>query len=178
MIRAMRIETPRLVLRRAQSSDLDALHEVLSDPVAMRWWSTPPHTDVAQTREWLGAMMASTPEESEDFVIEHEGHVVGKVGAFRLPEFGYLLHPRLWGQGLGVEAVTAFLDRVFVERGIPRLATDVDPENTASLRIMDKLGFRRTGEAKATMMIGGRWVDSVYFEQLRHEWLARRNVRT
>lgn len=174
----MRIVTPRLVLRRARSSDLEGLHEVLSDPTAMRWWSTPPHEDLAQTREWLESMMASTPEESEDFVIEHEARVVGKVGAFRLPEFGYLLHPRLWGQGLGVEAVTAFLDRAFLDRGVPRLATDVDPENAASLRVMAKLGFRRTGEAKATMLVGGVWVDSVYFEQRRDEWVARRGVRT
>ena len=40
------IVTPRLRLRRAQAGDLAALHAVFSHPVAMRYWSRPPHTEL------------------------------------------------------------------------------------------------------------------------------------
>jgi RimJ/RimL family protein N-acetyltransferase len=39
---------------------------------------------------------------------------------------------------------------------------DVDPENVASLRLLEALGFKRTGFAKNTMKVGEAWVDSVY----------------
>lgn len=42
--------TPRLKLRRARPDDLLAMHAVLSNPAAMRYWSTPPHADLAGTR--------------------------------------------------------------------------------------------------------------------------------
>ena len=41
--RGMEIHTPRLTLRSARPDDLEAMHAVLSDPRATRWWSTPPH---------------------------------------------------------------------------------------------------------------------------------------
>ena len=53
------IVTPRLVLRKARVSDLPGLHDVMRRPEAMRYWSTPPHTSLHQSREWLKAMMAS-----------------------------------------------------------------------------------------------------------------------
>ena len=69
MHNADRIFTERLVLRRARAGDLAAMHEVLSDPVATRFWSTPPHRTLAETEAWLDSMIASPPGESDDFVI-------------------------------------------------------------------------------------------------------------
>ncbi|MEJ0064948.1 MAG: GNAT family N-acetyltransferase [Caulobacteraceae bacterium] len=65
--------TARLKLRRAMPADLDAFHEILSDPVAMRFWSSPPHRDLERTRSWLDDMIAGGPPLGEDFVIERQG---------------------------------------------------------------------------------------------------------
>ena len=87
----MQILTPRLLLRRARPDDLEAMHAVLSDARATRWWSTPPHPDLQTTSAWLNGMISSPPEQSEDFVVEREGRVIGKAGFYRLPEVGYIL---------------------------------------------------------------------------------------
>ncbi|WP_372838668.1 GNAT family N-acetyltransferase, partial [Phaeovulum sp.] len=50
------LRTPRLVLRRAQASDLEALHRVFGEPRAMRYWSRPAHENLAQTEATLAAM--------------------------------------------------------------------------------------------------------------------------
>lgn len=162
------LRTARLVLRRARSDDLDDMHAVLSHPEATRFWSTPPHANIETTRAWLGGMIASPPELSEDFVVELDGRVIGKAGFYRLPEIGYILHPDCWGRGYGREALEAVIAHVFAARPeIGELTADVDPENARSLRLLERLGFERTGFAPRTWLVGGAWKDSVYLELKR-----------
>lgn len=157
------LRTPRLVLRLARRDDLEALHAVLSDPRATRWWSTPPHQTLDQTRAWLDAMIASPHELAEDFVVEFEGRVVGKAGFFRLPEIGFILHPDVQGRGLGHEAARAVIAHVFAVRGLDILTAEADPENAPSIALLTRLGFRETGRAERAVKVGDAWMDSVRF---------------
>lgn len=156
------IRTPRLILRPARPDDLEAMHAVLSDPRATLWWSEPPHETLEESRTWLDAMIANGPDHP-DFVIELDGRVIGKAGFWRLPEVGYILHPDVWGQGLASEAVGAAIDHVFGTRDFDSLTADVDPENAASIRLLERLGFVRTGFAERTWNVGGVWKDSVFY---------------
>lgn len=157
------ILTARLTLRRARPDDLEALHAILSDPRATRWWSTPPHESLGQTRAWLDAMIGSPAEISEDFVIEQDDRLIGKAGFFRLPEIGVILHPDAWGRGLAHEALAAVIDRVFAKQDFKTLVADVDPANSASIRLLERLGFRQRGSARATQKVGDQWADSLYY---------------
>lgn len=169
----MEIRTPRLRLRHARPDDLAAMHAVLSDPRATEWWSTPPHASLDETRAWLDGMVAGNAEGSDDFVIERDGQVIGKAGFYRLPDLGYILHPDHWGQGLASEAVGGTIAHVFATRELDDLTADVDPANQASIRLLEKLGFVRTGFAERTWNIGGEWKDSLYYGLTRRAWDAR-----
>ena len=160
------IRTGRLLLRRARPDDLDAFHEILSDPRAMRYWSTPPHAALEESREWLDAMIDG-PEEREDFAIELDGRVIGKAGCFRLPEIGYILHPDHWGRGYASEAMIAVIAHIFATRGVEKLVADVDPRNRASLDLLARLGFAETHRAKGTWQVGDELCDSVYLALTR-----------
>lgn len=168
----MEIVTARLTLRSARPDDLEAMHAVLSDPRATRWWSTPPHDSLEQTAAWLDSMIANGPDHP-DFVIERDGVVIGKAGFWKLPEVGYILHPDHWGQGLASEAVAAAIDHVFAGGDIDPLTADVDPDNAASIRLLERLGFVRTGFAERTWNIGGEWKNSFYYGLSRADWRAR-----
>ena len=168
-----RIVTERLVLRRARPEDLEAMHAVLSHPLAMRYWSSLPHASIAETGEWLGKMMASDPRRSEDFVIELDGRVVGKAGAYRLPEIGYILHPDHWGRGHATEALTAVIGQIFERHSIPAITADIDPRNLPSIRLLTRLGFTETGRAERTWQIGEEWHDSIYFRLPRPVYIAQ-----
>ena len=156
-----RIETARLVLRRATCDDLDAFHAAMSDPGVMRYWSTPPHADIEQSRLWLAAMVEADPATSDDFVIELNGAAIGKLGAFRLPDVGYLLHPAHHGRGYAREALAAFTAYIRA-RGLPGLTADVDPRNAASLALLTGAGFAETGRAERSWLVGEEWCDSIY----------------
>ncbi|WP_339872837.1 GNAT family protein [uncultured Brevundimonas sp.] len=171
----MEITTPRLKLRTAHADDLAAFHAIMTRPDAMRWWSTPPHETPGQTRAWLDSMIANGPGHP-DFVIEFEGRVIGKAGFWSPPDIGYILHPDHWGRGLATEALTAAIDHIFAVRAFDRLTADVDPGNAASIRLLERLGFAKTGQAERTMQVGGAWVDSVYYGLQRRVWESRRKA--
>jgi RimJ/RimL family protein N-acetyltransferase len=176
-MRVEQIETARLRLRRPRVSDLDDLHALLSDPRVMRYWSTPEHETPEQTTEWLAGMMDPTQADSDDFLVEHQGRIVGKAGAWRLPEVGFLIHPDLWGKGLAREAMTAAISYLFAQHGIDSLTAEVDPRNSASIGLLIRLGFMETHRAERTMQWRDEWCDSVYFALKREDWLARQSVR-
>ena len=169
----MRIVTDRLILRHARLTDVDDMHAVLSSPVAMTYWSSLPHETVDQTRDWVTAMVeAAEAGPSLDFIVEFEGRAIGKAGFWRLPEIGYILHPDVWGRGLAREALEAVIRVGFELGGVETITADVDPRNAASLGLLERLGFVRTGFARNTWEIGGVLMDSVYLSLTRPQAVA------
>jgi [ribosomal protein S5]-alanine N-acetyltransferase len=157
------LRTERLLLRRARPEDVDELHVIFSDRRAMRYWSTPPHATLEETREWVANMAAAPAAESDDYVIELDARVIGKAGCWRLPEIGYILHQDHWGKGYAREAMAAVIAHLFATRGLERIVADVDPRNTASIGLLLRLGFVETHRAKGTWQVGDELCDSVYF---------------
>ena len=156
------IRTERLVLRRATSDDAPAMHRIMSDPVAMRFWSTPPHSSLAETERWMASMVEADPAESDDFIVTLNGVLIGKLGAWKLPEIGFLIDPAHWGRGYASEAMTAFIERRRTF-GSAELTADTDPDNLGSIRLLRRHRFVETGHASRTYNIGGRWHDSIYW---------------
>ena len=159
----MELKTDRLTLRRARQSDLVEGNAFMAHAGAMRYWSTPPHSDIEQTRSWLQAMIDASPQVSADFVIEFEGRAIGEVGTFPLPQFGFILHPDYWRRGFGFEAASAAIGHIFETRAVESLVADVDPRNGGSIALLVKLGFVKTGQAQGTLCVAGEWVDSAYY---------------
>jgi RimJ/RimL family protein N-acetyltransferase len=157
------LRTERLLLRRARPDDVEAIHAIMRDPRAMRYWSTPPHATLDETRAWVASMVEDSPEEREDFVVELDGRVIGKAGCYRLPEIGYILHPGVWGRGYAREAMAAVIAHIFATRDIGTITADVDPRNTASIGLLLRLGFAETHRAKGSWQVGDELCDSVYF---------------
>jgi RimJ/RimL family protein N-acetyltransferase len=156
------VRTDRLLLRRACTDDVEAMHRIMSDARAMRYWSTPPHISVDDTARWIASMIDVDPAASDDFIVTLDGVLIGKLGAWKLPEIGFLLDPECWGRGYASEALTAFIKRRRL-LGSTELTADVDPRNEGSLRLLTRHGFVETGRAIGTWQVGDELCDSVYF---------------
>lgn len=84
-------------------------------------------------------------------ITEPEGAFIGAVGFNHLgacPELAYHLHPDAWGQGLMAEACAAALAWVSGERRARTVQAFIDAENRASIALIQRLGFRATGEVE------------------------------
>ena len=157
-----KLRTERLVLRPFERQDAVALFEIFSDPAVMRYWSSLPHTCVQQTEALIEETIEADPATTSEFIVERNGVVIGKAGFWKVPEVGFLFHPSVWGQGIAAEALRAVIAFGFDVRRLDRITADVDPDNSASLRLLAKLGFVETGRAQNTFKIGKTWVHSVY----------------
>ena len=157
------LRTDRLRLRRARMDDVEAFHAILGDPRAMLYWSTPPHATLNETRDWVTAMVERSAGACNDFAVELDGRLIGKAGCYALPEIGYILHPDVWGRGYAREAMVAVIAHIFATNDVPRLIADVDPRNSASIALLERLGFAETHRAKGTWQVGDQLCDSVYF---------------
>ena len=156
------IRTERLLLRRVTMADLDAIHAVLSNPEAMRFWSTPPHQDIGESETWLRSMVYADRSVSDDFIVEYQGRALGKVGCWRLPEVGFILAPDCWGKGIASEALQAYLEHRRAIGAPAVISADVDPRNVRSLALLARNGFVETSRASRTWHVGDEWCDSVY----------------
>jgi [ribosomal protein S5]-alanine N-acetyltransferase len=156
------IRTERLLLRKARESDLDAVHCVLSSREATIYWYEPPHSSVQQSRDWLTSMMQIEEQAGEDFIVEHQGRVIGKAGFHAFPVIGFILHPNWWGQGFAREALAAVIERAFGVHRLEFIDADVDPRNERSLRLLKSLNFKEVGRAERTWKVAGLWCDSIY----------------
>ena len=156
------LTTARLTLRRIALSDTPAVHAIFADPEAMQYWSRLPHTDIAETEDWVVKTIAAVEAgEADDFVVVHEGALVGRVGIWQNNELGLIFARSVWGTGIAREATKALIERSR-SRGMTSIMADIDPRNLRVARFLEKLDFRKTGEAKGTYKIGDIWTDSEY----------------
>lgn len=100
------------------------------------------------------------------------GILIGE-GGFQA-ELGFTLAPFYQGQGFGTEAVEAVLGHLFEQRGLHRAYGSVDPNNLPSIRLMERLGFRREAHLKRSYRMRGSWYDDVIYGLLDEEWTGRR----
>lgn len=171
------LRTGRLVLRALVEEDAEALWPVMSDPVLMTWWSSPPHQTIAETRAYVALNAAHDPyvtwaiTEAGDAAL---GWVMLREQREKVGEIGYLLRRDRWGKGMAREAVSAVIDHAFVELGYRRLFADTDPDNTASNGLLERLGFRREGLLREEWETHLGIRDSVIWGLLASEWSVGR----
>ena len=158
------LQTPRLLLRRLVEDDAPGLHAAFGDPAAMRFWDLPPSPGVAETAARIRYSLGISPQWHAAFAVllRGEGQFVGMVNYHqRVPMHrrlgvGWILARPWWRQGLAQEAMRALLDHCFTALDAHRIEAQIEPDNAASLRLADRLGFRREGLMRDCLFVDGR----------------------
>ena len=86
---------------------------------------------------------------------------------------GYGLAEAAWGQGFAAEAVGALPRHGFDALDLDRVEADIDPRNTASARLLERLGFTREGLLRERWIVDGEVSDSAIYGLLKREFKAR-----
>lgn len=144
------IETPRLVLRPFDDTDIDDLFRIQGNPDAMRYTFCPTSRSEAEQR--LRAYAALEKELGFvpwTVVLRAEARIIGWGGLTIDPfdpgwgvEIVYFFDPTYWGQGYATELVQASLEHGFAGHGLPEIGAFAHPHNAASIHILEKCGFR------------------------------------
>ena len=177
------LSTERLELRALRPDDAAAVYGLRSDAANLRFWSAPPYEDVAQARDFIRGVQQPAEDATSlqwGFTLRGAAEVIGTVALVRIDrsngraEVGFLLGRPHQGRGLAAEAVSAVLAHAFDSMGLRRVEADIDPDNTPSLRLVERLGFQREGLLRERWCVAGQVTDTVFLGLLRREW-ARRN---
>lgn len=148
------LPTPRM---RALDPDRDAeaLHALLGDPASCRYFPRPACASVEETRAQLHRW--TDGHEDTSWVTEDAaGRATGRIALYS-PEDGVwntacMVVPAARGQRLALRALPVAIDRVFEAKRPRRIFADIDPDNVASIRTFERLGFQREGHLRATFL--------------------------
>src|SRR5215469_1019880 len=146
-----KIETDRLILRPFEASDAEAAFGWLGDPVVMRFTPTGPDKSIEETKTRLVAFMDHQQLHgfSKWLISDRDsGVAIGDSGLLVLQDYGWIdlgfrFPQQYWGRGLATEAASAWVRAAFDEFHLKRLGAFVHPENVASIRVLEKVGFQR-----------------------------------
>lgn len=104
------------------------------------------------------------------FAVTYDGDLAGQVtvahisrGAAQSANVGYWVDQRVAGRGVIPQALAMAVDHAFLRAGLHRIEANVRPENTASLKVVHKLGFREEGLHPRLLFIDGEWRDHLCF---------------
>lgn len=108
------------------------------------------------------------------------GELVGRVsldnivrGSWQNATIGYFVDQERNGRGIGTEAVRAAVAYGFEEGRLHRIQAGVMPRNTASIRVLEKVGFRHEGVALRYLQINRVWEDHNMYAITSEEWPAK-----
>ena len=103
-----------------------------------------------------------------------DGQLIGDIGLHTLEhrqlEIGYTLSPMFQGMGYAAEAVRAVVREAFTVWNKHRITASVDPENHASIRLLERLGFRKEAHHKKSYWMRGKWTDDCIYAMLQEEY--------
>jgi RimJ/RimL family protein N-acetyltransferase len=144
-------ETPRLILRQFNESDMEPLLSFLGDPEVMRFSITGPETrEDIQTKYLPGCLKRysrdglgqwAVVQKSDGICVGECGICVQEVESESEFEISYRMRRDCWGIGLATEAARACRDYGFKQVGLRRLISIIESENAASIRVAEKMGM-------------------------------------
>ena len=86
---------------------------------------------------------------------------------------GYIIHPDNRNKGYCIEAVELMVDYLFLSKNIVRIQAEANPENKASLRVLEKAGFTLEGVRRNVVFMHGKYNDGAFYSILREEWTPK-----
>jgi [ribosomal protein S5]-alanine N-acetyltransferase len=178
-----------VVLRTMRASDVHTRRQVrAANDSWLRPWDpsrpeAPEHSSpvasfvsvVRQSLAWSHLSTARKRWESRQgiaftWVILYGGQFAGELAVWRIvwgscrsAELGYWIDARFAGRGIMPTALAMGVDHCFQVMGMHRLEAGIQPENAASRRVVEKLGFRDEGIRVRQVHINGAWRDHICY---------------
>ncbi|MCV9929140.1 GNAT family N-acetyltransferase [Flavobacterium sp. LS1R49] len=172
------LETERLLIRRVTNKDINEIITLRSNPETMKYIPRPLIKTDEQALEHI-ALIDSNIETNEGInwgiTLKGNPKVIGLIGYYRLKpehyraEIGYMLLPEFHGKGIIPEAVKTVINYGFNDMKLHSIEAVIDPDNFASERVLQKIGFIKEAHFKESEYYEGRFLDKVIYSLINKE---------
>ena len=183
MKKTIELNTERLHLRPIRLSDAEAILKYRSDSVTNIYQGWIPKTidDVIDFITNKVSLEINLSGSWYQLVIikKDDLELIGDLGIHFLDknnkqaELGCTLAKNHQGKGYAAEALNAVIIYLFNELDKHRIIASIDPENTKSISLFNRLGFRKEAHFKKSILINGKWTDDVIYAILKDEWIRK-----
>jgi ribosomal-protein-alanine N-acetyltransferase len=173
---AVRFSSDLVKLEPVSMSGLEDFHEYSILPGLYEHLEYAPFRTIEDSRKYLEKLIQRSSASDAQYwfiCLPGSGKVVGSIGLHSLDprratvEVGYGVSPAYWGRGIFTAACTTLLEHVFQELGLHRVVARTSTANVASIKGLEKLGFRQEGVMRDYYRsIDGHWFDAVLMAKL------------
>lgn len=176
------LETERLLLRELNVSDADDLFEIFGSEEVTKYYGMYVFKEIEEIKKMIRYFIDGFKEERQIrwcIVEKLSGKAIGTCGFhsisqlhFRV-EIGYELSETYWGQGYMHEALQRIVKYGFEELNFMRIEGLIYPDNKASRKSLEKLGFKEEGLLRGYMYFRGEMTDLLMYSLLSKEYNKR-----
>ena len=181
----LELRTERLTLRPVTTTDADAILAYRSDAVTNKYQGWIPET-IEEVIDFINNKVSSTINIADSwfqFVIitSDDNLVIGDLGVHFIDEEGFqaeigcTLRKDQQGKGYATESLSTLIDYLFQSLDKHRIVASIDPRNLSSIKMLERLKFRKEAHFKKSLLINGEWVDDMVYAILGEEWVNEKS---
>lgn len=168
------IITDRLLIRTLQMKDKEDFFQYRSMPEIYQYQSWRPK-HIKEIEEFIiknnAVCLNSQNTWLQLAVCLKEGQMIGDIGIHFLEddyqiEIGYTLSPEYQGNGYALEAVKAVMNFAFTDLKKHRIIASVDPDNIQSIKLLERIGFRKEAHFIKSFRMNNQWYDDCIYAML------------
>lgn len=166
------LETERLILREFTLKDIEALYQIRTNPEVLKSIFKEPMKLMQESIDLVNKMRDDFENSAGinwAMTWKTSGEIVGVVGLWRMirehyrAEVGYTLRPEYWNKGVVSEGLNAVMDWAFNQLNLHTIEANLDPNNKASERVLQKAGFIKEGYFKEDFYFRGKFYDTLTY---------------
>ncbi|WP_329565001.1 GNAT family N-acetyltransferase [Streptomyces sp. NBC_01361] len=157
---------PRVAIRRVCDQDYEETTALARASTKLHYPWVPSREGTRQEFASYIARFDQPTHEGLVVCLRQTGEIVGGVninnivkGSLQSGALGYVAYASTTGRGYMTEGLELVVRFAFSELGLHRLEANIQPANTASLKLVERLGFRREGYSPGFQLIDGVWQD-------------------
>ena len=175
----MNLETKRLIIRPVILEDRDEIFKYRCDKETNKYQGWIPET-IDDVETFIGkiAKQIDEPETWFQFVMieKKTKEIIGDLGIHfsdnenKQVEIGCTLNRDFQNEGYATESVNRVIDYLFKDLKKHRITASIDPGNTSSIRLVERIGFRKEAHFIESLFINGKWVDDLVYVLIEKDW--------
>lgn len=168
----------RTRLREFRTEDLEDSLAVVADDAVTQWLSFDSLTREQQAARLADAIRRAGEQPRQEYYLAltslHSDQLIGfarlGLSGVRAAKLGYAVAAPQWGNGYATDATQMIVSFGFAQLGLHRVTAAIGPDNAASIRVVERLGFTYEGRLRDHVFTNGAWRDSDLYSVLAHEW--------
>jgi len=170
------LETQNLILRQIHLDDDKQVFEIRSNPETMKFIPRPLAETIEDAQKFITECNAGIEKnEVINWAIAQKetNKLIGMIGFFRMQpenfrgEVGYILNPNFHRKGIMKEALEKALNFGFETLNFHSIEAVIDPQNSASEKLLQKVGFEKEAHFKENFFHNGQFLDTVIYSLLK-----------